>query len=413
VSGSFVFSELMKWAPLSFGKLRLSYAQAGSDLSPYQTSVVYSVGTVYTGVANTLAVPDNLNNPNIKPSFAHSYEAGIDLQFFRNRLGIDFTYYQQKNKNQIIQLDVSGTSGYGSTTVNAGLIENKGIELTLNGSPVRSKNFSWDIMLNAARNKSQIVELADGLNVYTHGSTTYSGVTSYLNSYVGKSFGRLIGKAYKRDAATGMILLGTNNLPLYTDATYDFGSVLPDYTGGFQNTFHIFGFELGAMIDYQVGGQFFSRSMMLAAKTGMLDITAATNDKGKNVRDAIADGGGVHVIGMSDATKQLVDAYVDARAYYRTTLGTHVYEEWLYDASYVKLRELKLGYTFDKSRLGKIPFNSVNLSLFARNPLMIWQSAPKGLDVSELSTGSQPISWYESGQANTVRSYGINLNINF
>lgn len=419
VSGSIVFSELLKWAPLSFGKIRMSYASAGSDLSPYETSFVYAVGTVYTpsdpdrSPVNTLSVPDNLKNPEIEPSFANSYEAGIDLQFFKNRLGVDFTYYVQKNKNQILRLDVSGASGFGSTTINAGLIENKGIELTLNGSPFRTKNFSWDMIFNISRNKSMVVDLYPGTNVYAYGSTTYSGVTSFLNSYVGMPFGSLVGKAYRRDSATGQILLGANNLPLYTDATHNFGSVLPDYTGGLQNTFRIFGFELSGMIDYQFGGQFFSRTKMLLAKTGMAPETAAINDRGQNVRAPLADGGGVHVIGISNVTKLPVDTYVDARAYYRTTLGTHVYEEWLYDASYIKLRELRLSYTIDKSRLGKLPVRNIVVSLIARNPAMIWQKAPKGLDPSELSTGGQSISWYESGQANTVRSYGINFNINF
>jgi hypothetical protein len=310
-------------------------------------------------------------------------------------------------------LDVSGASGYGSTTINAGLIQNKGIELTLTGTPLKYKNFQWDATFNLARNRNMVVELANGLNTYAYGSTTYSSVTSFLNSYVGKPYGSLVGKAYQRDSATGQILLGTNNLPLYTDATYNFGSVLPDFTGGFQNSFRIFGFELSAMIDYQFGGQFFSRTKMLLAKTGMAPETAAINDKGKNVRDPLADGGGYHIYGISALTKTPVDAYVDARTYYRTILGTQVYEEWLYDASYIKLREIRLGYTFQKKMLGKLPFNSVTLALIARNPAMLWQKAPKGLDPSELSTGSQSIGWYESGQANTVRSFGINLNVKF
>jgi TonB-linked SusC/RagA family outer membrane protein len=415
VSGSFAFSELLKWKPLSFGKLRLSFAKAGSDLSPYETSFVYAVGTVYTSTPpiNTLSVPDNLSNPNIRPSFANSYEAGIDLQFFKNRLGIDLTYYTQKNKDQIIKLDVSGASGYESTTINAGLIQNKGIELTLTGTPVKTKNVEWDAVFNLARNRSMIVELYPGTSVYAYGSTIYSGATSFLNSYVKKPFGSLVGKAYQRDSATGMILLGTNNLPLYTDATHDFGSVIPDFTGGFMNTFRIFGFELSAMIDFQYGGQFFSRSKMLLVKTGMDPITAAFNENGMNVRDPVANGGGVRVIGISASTKQLVDTYVDAKSYYRTVLGTHVYEEWLYDASYVKLREIRLGYTFYKEKYPRLPFKSIAVAFIARNPVMIWQRAPKGLDPSELSTGSQSISWYESGQANTVRTCGINLNLNF
>src|SRR5690606_34972877 len=247
VSGSLVFSELTNWETLSFGKLRASYAQAGSDLNPYQTTMAYGVGTVY-GNTSTLLVPDNLSNPNIEPSFAHSYEAGIELRFFGNRLGMDFTYYEQKNKNQIISLDVSGTSGYGSSTINAGLIENKGVEFTLTGRPLQTENFHWDATFNISRNRSMVVELAPGIDVYTYGSTTYSGVTSYLNSYVGQPFGSLIGQAYQRDDA-GNILLDNSNMPLYTDATHNFGSVLPDFTGGFQNTIRFGNFNLGAMID--------------------------------------------------------------------------------------------------------------------------------------------------------------------
>lgn len=410
VSASLVFSDILQWKPLSFGKLRVSYAKAGSDFNPYQTVNSFGVGGNY-GTINTLLIPDRLIDTDIKPSFANSYEAGLELKFLQNRLGMDLTYYIQKNKNQIINLDVSGTSGFGSFLTNAGLIENKGVEFTLTGSPFRSKNFSWDATFNISRNSNKVVELAAGSNVYDLDVNTYSGVSVYLKSFVGESFGSLIGKAYQRDSATGMILLGANNMPLYTDATHNFGSVLPDYTGGLLNTFRVFGFDLSAMIDYQFGGQFFSWSKMMAVKTGMAEETAAINDRGKNVREPLADMGGVHVIGISAATKQLVDTYVDARTYFRTTLGTHVYEEWLYDASYIKLRELRLGYTFNKT--GKLPFKSLNLALIARNPAMIWQKAPEGLDPSELSSGSNSISWLETGQLNSVRSYGINLTINF
>jgi outer membrane receptor protein involved in Fe transport len=148
LSGSFVFSELTKWKPLSFGKVRLSYAQAGSDLSPYRTSTVYGIGTTYSGIS-TLFVPDALNNPLIEPSFAHSYEAGIDLKWFNNRLGVNFTVYKQKNVNEIIDLNVSGTSGYSSAVINAGLISNKGIELTLTGTPIEKKNFSWESTISS------------------------------------------------------------------------------------------------------------------------------------------------------------------------------------------------------------------------------------------------------------------------
>jgi TonB-linked SusC/RagA family outer membrane protein len=411
VSGSFVFTELMKWNPLSFGKLRLSYAQAGADLNPYQTSAVYGIGTTYSGIS-TLTVPDDLNNPVIEPSFAHSYEAGIDLQFFKNRLGIDFTYYSQKNKNQIISLNVSGTSGYGSAIINAGLISNKGIELTLTGTPVKSKNFTWESTFNFAKNKSLVEEIGPDMTVYPHYSTTYSSVTTYLNSYVDKPFGSLIGPTYQRDSATGKILLDNNNIPLYTTSTHDFGSVLPEFTGGFINTFRIFGFELGAMIDFQKGGLLFSRSQMLAVRTGQHAMTAVINDRGKNVREPIADGGGIRVDGLNAVTKVPVTAYVNPQTYFGTT-ARRIYDDWLYEASYIKLREVRLGYTFGKEKLGGLPFSSVTLALIARNPAMIWQKAPKGIDPSENTTGSQSISWFESGQINSVRSFGFNLNVNF
>ncbi|MCP2044721.1 SusC/RagA family TonB-linked outer membrane protein [Pontibacter sp. HSC-36F09] len=422
VSGSVVFSELIDWSPLSFGKIRASYAQAGSDLGPYEISPFYSVGTVYAGATsvNTLSVPDNLNNPFVEPSFAHSYEAGLDVRFLNGRLGLDLTLYQQKNRNQILRLPVSGTSGYSSTTINAGLIENKGIEVALSGTPVQSSNFTWNSIFNAGRNRNMVVELHPEIDVLTHYSTTYSSVTSYLNSYEGQPYGSLIGQAYQRDPATGQKLIGSNGMPLYTDATHNFGTVQPDATGGWQNIFKIWKFDLSAMIDYQFGGQFFSRSKMLAVRTGQDPLTVATNDRGANVRDPLEAGGGVKVegiyapgttVGGVDVSGQPASNYVSAQSYYNTIVGRRVYEEWLYDASYIKLRELRLGYTIDKSMLGRLPFQTVSVALISRNVAQLWQKAPEGIDPSEISTGSQSISWYESGMTNSVRSYGINLNI--
>jgi hypothetical protein len=411
VSGAFVFSELINWGPLSLGKLRASYAQAGSDLDPYLISPSYEVDDSYGGTVN-LTVPNTLVNPDIKPSFAHSYEAGIDLRFFNGRLGLDLTYYEQKNKDQIIPLTVSGTSGYNSVYINAGLIENKGIEITLSAVPLKTKDFSWNTSFNYNRNRNMVVELHPDLDVYPHYSNRYASVNAFLNSYEGKSFGSFVGTAYQRDEATGKILLGTNNLPLYTDATHDFGTVLPDFTGGFQNVFRYKNFNLSAMIDFQSGGQFFSRSKSLALRTGLDPATVAINDKGVQVREPVAEGGGIRVDGISQATGEEVTAYIAPATYY-ATVARRIYETNLFDASYIKLREVRLGYTFTKSTLGTLPFESISLAFILRNPAMLWQKAPEGLDPSELSSGSQAISWYETGQLNTVRSYGLNLNITF
>lgn len=415
VSGSFVFSQLTNWKPLTFGKLRASYAIAGSDLSPYQTTFAYGLGSVYTtaaGTINTLLVPDNIKNPNIQPSFANSFEIGVDTRFFNNRLGMGFTWYQQKNKNQIINLSVSGASGFDNTVINAGLIENNGIELSLTGTPLRSKDFSWDMTFNYARNKNAITELYGNLTQIQLDLNTYSSRTVYLNSELNKSFGNLVGPGYINDPATGKHMLGTDNMPLF-DSNKNFGSVLPKYTGGLMNSFKFKNFELAAMIDFQKGGQFFSWTKMLAVKSGQAAETAVLNDKGFNVRDPLASGGGYKINGISAATGAEVTAYVDARSYFRNNIGTRIYDEWLYDASYIKLREVSLAYTVNGKLLGKTPFKSIRIAAIARNPWMIWQKAPKGLDPTELSSGSSTISWIEKGELQTVRSYGVNLNLTF
>lgn len=424
VSGSFIFSQLLKWDALSFGKLRASYAVAGSDLKPYQVNPYYSPGSVYKNTnvnINTLLVPDKLNNPNIKPAFANSFEVGTDLKFLNNRLGFEFSYYQQKNKDQIIELSVSGASGYTKDVVNAGMIQNQGIEFSLSGTPIRSKMFSWDATLNFNHNKSIIKELYQDLSVYQLDINTYSSVNMYLNATVNKSFGSLVGQAYARDPQSGKILLGSDNLPLI-ETNHNFGSVLPEFTGGFLNNFKIGKFDISAMIDFQSGGKFFSWTKMLATKSGQAAETAVMNDRGANVRDPLASNGGVRLNGIYgpgtkiagvDVSGQEFDGYVDARSYFRNSIGTKVYEEWLYNASYIKLREVSIGYNFTEGFMKKTPFKTAKLSVIARNPAMIWQKAPKGLDPSELSTGSASISWLEKGEFQTVRSYGINLNLTF
>jgi hypothetical protein len=296
--------------------------------------------------------------------------------------------------------------------VNAGLIENKGIELSLTGKPVLSNFFSWSTTLNFARNRSMVKELYPGINVYQLDNNTYSSVPIFLNATVNEPFGSLVGQAYKRDPKTNKILLDASNLPQFV-TNNNFGSVLPDFTGGFLNSFKVWKFDLSAMIDFQSGGQFFSWSKMLAIKSGQAAETAVLNDKGFNVRDPVASGGGVKVEGVSAASGQEVTAYVDARSYFRNTIGTRIYEEWLFDASYIKLREVSLGFIVDKEILSKTPFRTAKIALIARNPLMIWQKAPKGLEPSELSYGSGSISWLEKGEFQTVRSYGVSLNLSF
>jgi TonB-linked SusC/RagA family outer membrane protein len=411
ISGSFIFSNLLNFKPLSLGKLRLSYAQAGSDLNPYQTSFFYDVGTPYNEL-NTLTIPNSIINTNLKPSYSNSYEAGIDLKFI-NRIGLHVTYYLQKNRDEILPLVISGTSGYGSTTINAGLIQNKGIEINISGTPIENHNFNWYTSLNWSRNRNKVIKLYPGVNVYQLGSTTFSSVPSYLKSFVGKSFGDLVGQAYKRDPKTRKILLDENNLPEWTSATHNFGTVLPNFTGGFQNRFNYKQFSLSAMIDYQMGGKFFSRGKMIMVRTGVDPITVGKNARGKPKRAPVSQGGGVRVEGESAKTGESITAYVNARDYYNLTIGRKVYEDWVFSKSYVKLSNVNITYHFSNNILKNTMISNLSIGLFAKDPIMIWQAAPKGLDPSELTSGSQQITWYENHQLNTVRSYGVNVKIKF
>jgi TonB-linked SusC/RagA family outer membrane protein len=411
VSASVVFSDLLQWKPLSFGKLRLGYAQAGADIDAYQTTKSYALGMPY-GTNFPLLVPDRLFNADLNPSLGTSYEAGLDAKFLKDRIGFSVTLYKQENRDAVIPLDVPGPSGFNSYVINAGKIENKGIEVSINAIPVRIQNFQWNSTVNFARNTSMIKELYPGINSLILDQNTYSSVSMFLQANVNEAFGTLVGNAYARDPKTGGILLDASNLPMFV-TNHNFGSVLPKFTGGFLNTFTYKNFELSAMIDFQSGGQFFSWTKMLAVKSGQAAETATFNDKGKNIRDPLPDGGGIKITGISNATGAEVTAYVNARTYYRNTIGTRVYEEWLFDASYIKMREVRLGYTFTKTNFAKLPFKSVNLAFIARNPFMIWQKAPKGLNPAELATGASSLNWLETGQLATTRSYGLNLNISF
>jgi hypothetical protein len=274
------------------------------------------------------------------------------------------------------------------------------------------KNLSWTSSFNIARNKNKIKELYPGINSLILDQNRYSSVDMFLLANVNESFGSLVGNAYARDTATGKILLDASNMPMYV-TNHNFGTVLPKFTGGWQNTITWKNFDLSAVIDFQKGGQFFSWTKMLAVKSGQAAETAAMNENGKNIRDPLPDGGGIKITGISNSSKQEVTAFVNAKTWYRTHLGTRIYEEWLFDASYIRMREIRVGYTFSKANIAKLPVKSMNLAFITRNPFMIWQKAPKGLNPAELATGATSFNWLETGQLATSRSFGINLNVSF
>ena len=411
VSASMVFGELLKWNPISYGKIRASFAQAGSDIDVYLTSNSFNLGTPYN-TSFPMSVQDTLKNPELKPSLGTAYETGLDMRFLQDRVGFSFTWYLQNNKNAVINVDVPGVSGYSNYVINAGNIQNKGVELTLSGTPIKTKDLTWTSTFNIAHNENKIKEIYPGINSIILDQNRYASVDIFLMANLNQAFGSLVGNGYMRDSATGKILLDAANMPMW-ETNHNLGSVLPKFTGGWQNTITWKNFDLSAVIDFQSGGKFFSWTKMLAVKSGQAEETAAMNDNGKNIRDPLPDGGGIKVTGISNSSKQEVTAYVNARSYYRNTLGNKIYEEWLFDATYIRMREIRFGYTFSKFNFAKLPVKSINVAFITKNPFMISQKAPKGLNPAELATGASSLNWLETGQLATARSFGLNLNVSF
>jgi TonB-linked SusC/RagA family outer membrane protein len=418
VSASFIVSEL--WGQndiFSYAKARLSFAQTGSDIGAYQTNFTYNAGTPY-GSVPTFGLPNTLINEDLRPALSSAYEAGVDLRFFNNRVGLDVTLYQQENIDQILNLTVPGSSGFTSAIINAGNITSKGIEVAFNASPFRSEDFTWDINLNWARNRSEVVELADGIDNRRLDGWGWGGFS--INAPVGEEWGQMRGRGYDTfqavDSEGNEIDHPSNGIPIVSESGYaavnnkELGGLLPDWTGGFRNTLIFKGIEVTAFVEFQKGGQFHSVTKMFNAYSGLSTETTGLNDRGNPVRDPVADGGGVRIEGV-DAEGEPAEFYVDAQDLYSGNLFANN-EHWIYDQSYVKLRELRVGYSLPKSILGSSPIQDLNISAIARNLWLIHTNVD-GLDPSEISPGSNGYVFQENGQLPGVRSLGINVRLGF
>lgn len=411
-TGSVIFSNWITSSVLSFGKLRASVAQVGSDLDPYQVALVYNLGTPYGSNPN-FVVPDQLPNTNLKPAITTSWETGIDLQFFRNKLSLDFTYYNNNNKDEIIPIDISGASGFSTALINAGFIQSKGFELGLGANPVSNGLIRWDTRINIGRNRTIVRELyggEDGLKNYLLangiGGAGWGGLT--LNAFVGEEWGLLRGRGYTyleghEGDPNYRIIDEEGNYQVTTNK--DLGSILPAFTGGWLNTISIKGFDIGINLDFQKGGKFHSVTRMFNNYSGLGFETVGNNDKGNPIRDAVEDGGGMKITGvLADGTPHSV--YVDPLEAFGGYFGLH--ERHIYDASYIKIRDVAVGYNIPAKSLSKTPFQSLRVSLIAKNPWLI-HSNVVGFDPSEILPGANTLAFEERAQLPSVRSFGVNV----
>ena len=405
VSTSFVFSQLMDQEWLSFGKLSANYAVVGNYAPPL------SVHDTYTSLPNfsspLFSVSSTRNNPDLKSETTKSWEVGLEMEFFDRRLGFDLATYQENSIDQLMPVTVSTATGYSSQWVNAGEIENRGLELNLHGTPIRTENFSWNINANWFKNESEVISLYGG-NTNLQMAALQGGIT--INATVGQPYGTIWGTNFTYQDGERVIDPTTGRFVV--DGTPQvIGDVNPDWKGGINNSFSYKDFSFSFLIDIQKGGDVFSLDTWYGYATGVPVNTAGLNELGNPVRDPVSEGGGLLLDGVNpdgtpNTTRTSMENYANAIGYNYAPNAYHVY-----DASYVKLREMVLSYSLPESLLDRTSLTDVTLSAVGRNLWIIDKNIPYSDPEAGLSSGN--IQGYQSGAIPTAREYGFNVKISF
>lgn len=399
VGASWIFTQMVNKMGgntgfLTFGKLRASWAQVGNDTDPYMLRDYYRIGYDIKGGIFSADPEDWMANPNLKNETINSWELGLELKAFNNRVGVDMAYYKKNAKDQILKIDVPSATGYKKKMINAGNIENKGIEIAFNATPVMTESgFIWDTQLNWSKNKNKVVSLTNDTKeqILSDASVSFMKIVAHE----GGSFGDIYGYAYQRNEQ-GNLIIGEEGTPIATNDMVLLGDNQPDWMLGWSNNFSYKNFTLNFMIDMRKGGDVFMGSIRSGAYNGSLDMTLGNREDGMVVPGYMADG-------TANTQK------ISAEKYWTSLNG--ITEAWMYDATNIRLRELSLGYTFPKSILSNTPFTSLKLSFVARNLFMIY-SKTKGFD-PEAAYTSGNAQGIEYGSMPTMRSLGFNLNVAF
>lgn len=409
VGASFVFSDLLNIPAINFGKIRASWGEIPTAIGAYvYPGFAYGVGQ-YQWTGNFLmGTPDQLVDPNIKGAVKTQRELGLELRFFNSLIGISATYWDGTEKDIPYAVSIANYSGFTSKYLNTGEIVKRGLDLALNLRPVNKPNFSWDFNATFAYLiRQEVVKIAEGIDRFV--VQTYWGSTppSMVHA-VGRPWGELFGSGIKIDEATGLPVLAANGLYVADPQKY-FGNVVPDFTGGVQNSVRLFrDIIINANVDYQFGGKFFSLSDMWGTFSGLTARTSGLNERGIPKRDPVDDGGGIKVVGIDQATGQKVEHWVDAQEYYHGLYNNKAFDSFVYDLTFIKLRELSVGYNIPVAKIGLSGFiQSAYISFVAQNPWLIY-SKSKDFDPSEVSYAGG-----ERGQFPGIRSFGTNLKINF
>ena len=440
VTASVLLSEAFGWRSkaVNYLKIRGGWSQVGADANPYQLATVFTSETAFNG--NPLQSSSTIGmNPNLKPEKTSSIEAGFEAAFWDNRLCLDFTYYKTDSRNQILKLATTAASGYTSQVRNAGHIRNRGYEIQLGAVPIQtSKGFGWNLDLNYGANSSKVVKLDDEGLITSY--RLYSSGIQILAS-VGEAYGTLFGTSYVRDA-NGNVVVDANGLPKISTTNKTLGKFTPDWTGGISNTFSYRSLSLSFLIDASVGGSIFSNTNKTGKYTGVLANTLSGRDAehgglwyytaamGNNVRlpespsySVSSDGlyyaqvngqstrvyqDGIMVEGVTESGSKNEEV-VSAEKYYHRIYS--IAEANVYDASYVKLREVALSYRLPRLWTQKLHLQEASVTLTGRNLWTIYKSVPNIDPESALTTGNAQ--GVEAYSLPTTRSFGVNLSVKF
>ena len=398
---------------ISFLKLRGAYAEVGNDTDPYALSNVYNTAVAW-GSIQAKAESNRLSNADLKPERTASFETGIDVRFMDGRIGLDFTYFDNRTRNQIIPIELDIATGYASRIINAGQIQNKGIEVVLSGNPVRSANgFNWNFMANFTRTRGYVLELTEGLTTYT--LTGRNGAN--IQARIGERMGNIYGAGFARveDPASpyfGQIIHNTSGTPITSPTLKNQGNYNPDWMLGLQNNFSYKGISLGFLFDYRHGGIVVSRTKTIGSTSGQLAETLLGRENGY---DLTQPGNGIiseGVIRNADGSFTPNTIKITSRNWHNRYYERNNVEAAKYDATFLKLREVTIGYTIPKSILGKMPIQDVKISLVARN-LALWTENPHFDPETMAMGGGTLIPGVEDMAFPSTRNIGFNLNVKF
>ncbi|MEQ9437587.1 MAG: SusC/RagA family TonB-linked outer membrane protein [Cyclobacteriaceae bacterium] len=418
IGGSFVFSDAINNLPnwLSFGKLRGSWAQVGNvTVNPYNTNLTYSLKQAHLGytMASFSSAQGNngsIPNPGLLPLTSTEYEIGMDVRFLDNRLGLDFTYYHQTTTDDILNATISRASGFGSTVVNVGKLENKGIEVLINGTPVQGP-FNWDVTLNFAKNENKVISLIEGNDELVVEEPRSRNV--FIKHIVGHPFGMITGRVQKT-TESGEPIFFSDGRPVGSDGYEIIGNGVPDWTGGLNNSFTFKGFNLGALIDFKIGGDLLSGTNMRMTAAGLHKQTLIGREG-----EAPLSVSGVTQNGTTEDGEPIYEPFSltltpsQAQQYWQSVQGeaNGVTDMFIYDASFAKLRQVTFGYIFPSQMLEKTPFQTLSLSFVARNLAILYKNVDNIDPESSYQSGNgQGLDYF--GMPKT-RSYGFNLKVSF